>query len=527
MLSFIKRNLPLVSVVLLALALRLWGDYFGLPKYFFHPDEPYAIMKAKLFFNPELRPVDGVTIFHLFLYLYQRFLALFIGGDKEAVSDYIFGGRLISGLLSTGSVILTYLLAKRLFRTKFALIPALILATTFVDVQVAHYLRQDPYIQFFGLLFMLMYLKRNKWLLIYCFLIGAVSSLRFTAFIYLIPLFIVYLKETKIGAPKKLLYILFALLVSSIGFAFGHPAAFLVEHDPIGYVKLYYNFITKNSFSQAGIDSSNGVTSGYWWTKYLITTGLFYPTFTYFVIGLTTWPTSIVRRFRKADPLEVGIILATLLYFIALFVKGVRFDRYIIPITPFIVIIAAYPIVKISDFLKKKSLIARQITVIILCVITIVPNLIRVIIFDFLINQKDTRELAVDWIVENYGRDEPIVAVGSAIQMGNELYYGRKYSQISNLFPLEDRDALSKQSGNIIVFDTWTLHEVKNYHNVDRYRDFYNNYLLIKEKGTLIKKFSQPLFATEFFSPFELESSASVNDYHNPSVEIYKIPKID
>lgn len=522
--KFIKQNLFLILILVLSLFLRLWGVNFGLPRYFFHTDETYALWKAQYFFYPALRSADGVTIFHLFLNLYRHFLALFIGSDKEVGYLFILGGRVISGLLSTGSVLITYLLAKKIFRSKLALISALILATTFVDVQVAHYLRQDPYIQFFGLLFTLLYLRKNRHLLFYAFLIGLISSLRFTALIYLVPMFMVYWRNNSLSVFKKTRYLFFSVIICFLGFVAGHPAAFFVEHDPIGYVRLYYNFITKNSFSQVGIDSSNGVTSTYWWLRYLTTTGLFYSTFVYFVVGLTTWSISMARRIKKTNPLEIGIILATLLYFVALFVKPVRFDRYLIPITPFIVIVATYTLYRISNFFRGK--LVRGLVLASLLLLVIVPNFVRVALFDNIISQKDTREEAVDWIRENYNQTKQVLTVGNAIQIGNELYYGRGYNNVINLFPFNEQDILSKYPGKAIVVDLSVVHSTQNYPNTPENRDFVKNYNLLKEEGSLLKVFNKPFFSNEFFGKFDMEISSTVNVYHNPTIEIYKIPEV-
>src|SRR3989344_2994009 len=282
---FWSENKYLIGLLTVAFMLRVWGIDFGLPDFFPHTDETFALAKAMYFFEPAKRPEFAVTIFHLWGWLLYQILSMgkiFINfpPDKElTTAEFMWWARLISALMSTGSVGLIYLIGKKIWDEKVALLSALFLAVTFIDVQTAHYFRQDTYIQFLGLLLLYAYLVKPQKIFLWAFLLGAVSSLRVTAWVYLIPIIADWWFNNKINWMNKLGDLVKIGLLSVGGWATGHPDAF-IQGTVKQYLIHYFNFFTNVSFNWVGGDTSNKIPNYVWWFKYLNYTGLFVTMFT-------------------------------------------------------------------------------------------------------------------------------------------------------------------------------------------------------------------------------------------------------
>lgn len=145
-------RLALGLVLLLALGLRLWGLSFGLP-YVIQPDEPSVEDRAlRMWLAGDPNP-------HYFVYpsLYYDMQAIWafatghIAGlfQPDALRHpilhkplYYLSGRLLTALLGTLTVFITYL-AGRAFSVRLGLMAALFLAVAAQHVQQSHYITVD------------------------------------------------------------------------------------------------------------------------------------------------------------------------------------------------------------------------------------------------------------------------------------------------------------------------------------------------------------------------------------------------
>ncbi|HEY6549471.1 MAG TPA: glycosyltransferase family 39 protein, partial [Vicinamibacteria bacterium] len=157
----------LAGIGLLAVALRLFGNGFGLPDTF-EPDEPKMVNHALAFGLGDLNPHYFVyPAFQMYL-LFGVFGALFVVLRLTGVVASVEGfkllflsdptvfyrvGRGLTALFGLGAVLLVFLLARRLYGgSRVALLAAFALAVHPVDVLHGHYITADVPMTFFLLL---------------------------------------------------------------------------------------------------------------------------------------------------------------------------------------------------------------------------------------------------------------------------------------------------------------------------------------------------------------------------------------
>lgn len=152
-----RQTLALAAVLVLALAVRLWGIRFGLP-YLYDNDEAAIVGRALSFGSGDLNPRSfhwpALHLYVLFfidglLYLGGRALGFFHSVDdvrRLAFTDrtlFHMAGRLLSASLGTATVYLVYRLGSRLRDPCAGLFGALCLALSYTHVWDSHVARLD------------------------------------------------------------------------------------------------------------------------------------------------------------------------------------------------------------------------------------------------------------------------------------------------------------------------------------------------------------------------------------------------
>jgi hypothetical protein len=165
--------LPLVCVLALALALRLWGITWGLPSathYFsYHPDESVVLETSSLTMNVfagRLLPhFYNYGSLQLYLVCFANTLAALFGAVDivpknfaawypEWAKMYLIG-RLLTVGMGVGTVWVTYTLGATLWGRRAGLVAALILAVMPLHAQHSHFLTVDVPATFWGMLSLL------------------------------------------------------------------------------------------------------------------------------------------------------------------------------------------------------------------------------------------------------------------------------------------------------------------------------------------------------------------------------------
>jgi len=501
-------------VLILAFLIRILGVNFGLPEFFFHIDETTTYRRAENLFNTDYSSI----IFHGPMRLLSNYFEL---------SEILLIERVLSAILSTLSVYLTYQVVNIIFGKKhraLGLLSSLFLSLSFVDVQSAHYMKQGVYIQVLTLLiilFSLKALKNKSWLLPSSFLVGLTASIKYNGVFFGICLLIPILNYLKKTTSIKIKF-LFLFTLSSLfflGFWLGTPPYYL---KPLAFFTEYFQFIFNFLFKAAPNQAVQSKMSSFaWWNLYLMRSGLYYFFYIFSLSGLIVFVYKSIKE--KLDIKLFLIWLPTLLYLLLLFVRKDRYDRYVTLITPMLAIFAGYFFVFIKKLKLFKSSSVKKITGFFLLIIFTIMFL-RIILLDISMLVEDTREKAYDWIKQNVAKDRVIFMIGSTGQLGQKLKE-QGFAQTLNFYSLKNE--IFDYAGEFLVISSSDYRLAKNYSHQSDYSNFWQNYQTIRQYGEPVKSFDNPIIDDRFFSPYYLEHGSTVNAYHNPKIEIYKIPEIE
>ena len=153
--------LPLFCVLLLALALRVWGITWGLPSathYFsYHPDETVVLEKSSIVMNVfagHLLPhYYNYPSLQLYLVCFANTLAALFGGLEIVPKDFSIWypqwakmylvGRCLTVGMGVGTVWATYAVGARLWGRRVGLAAGLLLAVMPLHAQQSHFLTVD------------------------------------------------------------------------------------------------------------------------------------------------------------------------------------------------------------------------------------------------------------------------------------------------------------------------------------------------------------------------------------------------
>ncbi|MGH7898556.1 MAG: ArnT family glycosyltransferase [Candidatus Binatia bacterium] len=147
-----RQAVALAAILLLALAIRVWGIDFGLP-YSYHNDEGAIVRRALSFGLGDLNPRSfHWPAFHLYvlfglyaaIYAFGAALGTFASTGEFAglyfrdPTVFYLAGRALSAFAGTATVYVTYRAARRLDSTRAGLWAALCLALTYYHVRDSH-----------------------------------------------------------------------------------------------------------------------------------------------------------------------------------------------------------------------------------------------------------------------------------------------------------------------------------------------------------------------------------------------------
>ena len=184
MAKFIRNNFILIIILILGFFMRFYGISPGFPDY--HPDEGTSYHTAIYMLSNNLRPdrIDypaGVPLLNLIVYVLffipiailnlvftnPNFFPDFIGVGMKVFTlykDHIFGpqeinalywSRYIAALIGGLTILVTYIVAKKMFNKAIALFTAFFLSVNYLHVLRSHFALPDIYNSFFGALSLL------------------------------------------------------------------------------------------------------------------------------------------------------------------------------------------------------------------------------------------------------------------------------------------------------------------------------------------------------------------------------------
>jgi 4-amino-4-deoxy-L-arabinose transferase-like glycosyltransferase len=403
----------LILMFAFGLTVRLWGINFGLPEPY-HLEEPFYTRAA---YNLACEGNADSAILQSHTYLQATVITIvdLARGDSicnsefdEVLATLILQSRLISAIAGATTILIVFWLGKELFGEGTGLIGAIFLTFNFLHVRDSHFGTPDLVSAFLitsSLVFYARILKghpgKSNYLLATVFTALSVNA-RPTAILLIIPFFyshaVAVLGEGRI-MPKNLLRVVFdrrfiiALVLFGIFLLLLHPQLWI---NPIEFGKYWMNFLAlgaQGGFGRLRVDTLSAplyyLRSIVWAFGYLLTMLIG------FGLGVS------IFTHRRSDTLLLGFVIP---YILVASSSTVYFARYIIPVLPFLSIIASRGLDMI--WRDKHWAFAKGSIVVLL----LVQPIIQIGRLDYLLCQEDTRTLAVAWIDSHIQKSSKIAS---------------------------------------------------------------------------------------------------------------------
>lgn len=534
--------------------IRIYGINFYLPLHL-HLDENNIFDKAfqmiknqdlnpHYYRYPTLLPYLQVAVYTPYLLLVKLFSFNNTKFNPELLTDNLFIiGRGISAVAGTATLYVTYLMGKKLFNQNVGLFAAAFLSLTFIHVVSSHYLVTDALMILLGTLAFYYsiglsnYVGRDKikrYLLVGGF-IGLANATKYNPF-YLVflfePLFLLWNKEKdRVGLfLSSFSGVCWGILGFTVVFCITNPYLLLELSNYLKGFTSQVLLFTGNEIST--FSDANETPTWKWWIEYLMVSGISYTMFPLPVIGFLL----IFKQGLKK--IYYPLIIFPFIYCLFIFSVSHRADRYIDPVLPFFATYAALSLEFIwnqinKTFEKRRSLKVTALTLLVILVFT--WPLAKIIAFDYLISQKDTRLIAAEWIEENIPKEKMVFAIAESAPIGHYLQSKGSHLNVINMhnstfgsrnwLPFEGTTVLDYPEC-VVVMNMKDYYETKNYTHTEEFRKFQTDYHLLKSTATLIREVTKPLFLSGFFAPFHLLPSATTHSYHNPTVQIFEVTKL-
>lgn len=514
-------------VLALAIFIRIWGISFGLP-YIYHVDEARFGKISINYFSGDLNP----HFFHVpSLYTYSvsavwgayylvgkvtgKFNSLdeFIDSYYRDSSIFLILGRMFTVLLSLGTLLLVYLIGKRLYNHWTGLMAMLFLIFSPVHNKISHYLVPDVPMVFFQMVsFFFIWLVYKKGKTEHYLLAGLFAGLamgtKYGGLLLFLPLFLGHLfRILENKEPIRNIFLSFNLVLAGVlflvGFFIGCPYALFDFH-------IFWRDFTwqsKHLFQVGHLGSSTAQPSWLFYLRYGFAEniGKFSQ---YLVLG------GVIYALFQPKKREILLLSFPLVQFMIMSQWKTSAVRYLLPLIPFLVLVGAGFLSmilgqigfysskfdsKFSFLIRRKGIFASVIVILFL----LSPGL-KVMRFDYSLTRKDTRTIAKEWIEKNIPSGSKI-----AYEMYCPPFSRKKYNVIyRHTLGQVDLEWLSQRNRSfIIVSDIMYARFTRFPEEFPKQAKFYNS---LEEKAALIKT-------------FEPKWNEYLIDLHNPTIKIYKL----
>gem|GEM_PF-5734858 len=405
----LKRKYEIITCLLLgvvALAVRLYGIRYGLP-FPLKADEPYIIDSAVGNFYSESPMILGwpgsLLVLILFCFYSLYFFYLKFAGVLTSVQDFIFMywddpstlyllGRVFVAVTGATTVVILYRMMTKMYDRTSALVSSLFLTFAFMHARHSHFALPDipMTLALVALVYLAYRILKGTGLPVYIAagaLCGFAAALKFNSVIIIIPLLLSFLFREQ--APEKGDWKKPASMITSslLFFYLGCP---YILTDPGAVLESIRNVV----IWQKEIGNIRAIPVG---SPVVYLLGTILPKsvgFPMVVLALAGTVLLLVKVTKR----DIILLSYPVLYILLLSTSKTMFLRYAIPLIPFMAILAALFITRVTGWIDEGVL--RNAVFIVLFGIVLIPQAWKTILFDHMLTRTDTRTQARNWIVE-------------------------------------------------------------------------------------------------------------------------------
>jgi hypothetical protein len=542
---------------------RIWGNDYGLP-HTYHPDEGHIVNRAVRFHGGDLDP----RFFNwpsLYMYLLSAVYGAVFGlrGVVEAFSQdpipFYLIGRTLTALMGTATIAVLYVLAAELYGVTVGLLASLFLTVNLLHIRDSHYITTDVPLTFLiavALLFVFRYWRdgRSRDALWGAFFAGLAASMKYPGGLVLLPLGLAHLLRGRPPGPTWRWLagptVTLAAGLSLVGFLIGTPYAVLT---PVAFVRGVLSELHEVNTVQFGNEADM---SGYWFhLLHSFPEGMGVPLFL-LALGGVVW--ALVRHGRR----EVLLLAFPLPYFLVIGSWSSRFERYTLPLLPFVTLLAALCLATLGGWLRGRAgrLAARWrpgLGMAVAVVLLVAPEVARIVDWHLLLARPDTREVAGQWIereipngariaMEPYSpaiRLSPDMVRAERERLGDSVaaqiarhrfdqFLASPAAQAAQgywLFRLNTYDLnwLRQRQVEYVVLSGFTYQRYQR--ACDRYPAACRFYEELERRGTLVYTIEpgtngQTLWVGDIYSPL---THLSERHLPGPPIKIYRLPAVN
>ena len=399
-----RRALTTLAIILvIAAILRFWQLGAGIP-YSIGVDEPELMNRAVHMmrtgdYNPRFFDYGGLYIYLQLVVASARFLVGAVAGEWQSLNDvgpehFYLWGRALTALLGTLTVLLVFQIGMR-WGTRYALLAAGLLAVMPLHVRESHYVLTDVPVTFFVTLTFLLALRAHEQPRAAAFAwagaaAGVATATKYPGgFALLLPLVAVWM--TPATRPSRLTAGLAVIGAWLVAFLAAAPYTVL---DLPGFL---------NGFARlAGYYSAEPPAEPAWrlYLKHLLRS-LQWPALLLIFAGIVL---GSVRAIRGPGRVRWTLALVfPLLYFWFVSRQTLIFARYLLPMVPFLCILAATAVLAGVSLLRRFDIprAVRTALIVALTMAAIVPPAVRSVRFARDLGKRSTVAMAYEWIKAN------------------------------------------------------------------------------------------------------------------------------
>lgn len=423
----------LAAVLIAAVILRFWALGHGIPQSV-SEDEPEIVERAfNMMRTGSLNPggffdYPALYIYVQFLVSVVRFLAGALGGTWSSLGDattpsFYLWGRAVTAGFGVATVMLVFQIGMR-WGGRHALLAAALLAVMPLHVRYSHYVLTDIPLTFFVTLTLLLSLAAHEKNRLGAFaLAGAAAGLAAATkynggLAIVLPLLAVWMavpaKPSRIAAAWA--------VVAAAAAAFLLAAPYTVLDLP-GFL---------NSFARlAGEYRYTGPREAPWLTylKHLrLTFG--WPALLLAGGGLGL---GLVRLVRGPGRVRWALVVTfPLLYFWIISHQHIVYGRYLLPLVPFLCVLAAAAVVSGVSLLRRYEIPRAPRTILIagLTIAALLPPALQAIGFNRTIAKRTTADQAYEWITKNVPSGSLIVLESRKLVLPPASFRSRNVGQL-------------------------------------------------------------------------------------------------
>jgi len=433
--SDMRRSTVTLAVILaIAAVLRFWGLGSGIP-HSVGVDEPEIMDRAVRMmktgdFNPRFFDYPGLYIYLQLVVASLQFLAGATAGTWRSLTDavptdFYLWGRAVTATIGTATVLLVYLAGMR-WGTRYALFAATLMAVLPHHVRESHYILTDVPVTFFIALAFVLTLRASEGQRApaYAWAGAAVGLAAGTSYAgglaLVLPLLAVWMSPGL--KPSRLVAAMAAVGASAAAFLVAAPYTVL---DLPAFLEGYANRAA-GSGQPAGSGWSIAMTHlriGLQWPALLAVSG-----------GVVL---AIVRAFKGSGRVRWTLaVVFPLLYFVFVANQSLIPGRSLLPLTPFLCVLAAAAVVSGVSLLRRYQIPRRARTALIagLTIAALLPPAIVSIGVNRTISKVGTLDLAYRWIREHLPAGSTIVIESRALRLPDDSH------RSSNVVQLREQD---------------------------------------------------------------------------------------